>query len=484
MAKTSLAVYGTMIALLIGFGIWLALDLADGRTRIVSERLALAVQKSQFMSQWFGTTIVASDYVLRDINEKVVPEDLSAHVSDPQYFEGLNHWLEKKLATVSSAVGAGVYDSNCVFRAAADRRIVGIRSNQAFCADPTMQLEDKLYIQYVPAEKSANNQPSILVSRQHLSPDGRLLGGALIAIQLSKAQEWLMAFTVDPGDVMSLVDSEGTLLARNPPLPEAIGTRFVNWWTKRSLGEERFSVSYTSISPVDGRERIYGLSKIEKIPLVVLVGFDLNRALAEWHRRAWQISAGFLALLVVSAAALRAHRIVLLQRDELRTLATTDPLTGVANRRQLIQAGENEVSRALRYGRRMAVIMVDIDNFKSVNDTWGHPTGDRVIQSLAEAMVAATREQDVVGRLGGEEFAAILLEADRQGVCAIAERLRQSVQDSIAALSDDGQTVRVTVSVGSATLEPDDKAFKDVLGRADKALYVAKTGGRNQVVIM
>jgi len=482
MAKKSLIVYGTMFSLLIGVGTWLAFDLADGRTRIISDRLALALQKSQFMSQWFGTTIVAGDYVLRDVSGKVTFDDLATHIQDPHYLQWLITLLRLKLETVPGAVGLGVYDRNCIYRGAANPKFIGIRSNQKFCVDSTAEPEDKLYVQYVPAEKSVNKQPSLIISRQHFSPDGRFLGGVLIAIALTAAQKWIMEFAVDPDEILAVIDGDNVLLARNPPMPEAIGTRIPTSEVQFNLGQGRFSSSFLAVSPLDGHERIHGLSKIEGIPLVVLVGYDIRRSLAEWCRRAWQISAGFLTLLVACAAALHAHLVVLRQREAMRILATTDPLTGVANRRQLLLAGEQEVSRTQRYGRRMSAFMVDIDHFKSINDTWGHPTGDRVIQALAESMCASTRKVDVVGRLGGEEFAIILPEADPQEACAIAERLRQTVQDTIAVLSDDGQTVRITVSVGVATLGPGDANFHDLLGRADSALYAAKGGGRNQVV--
>ncbi|CAK0772682.1 Response regulator [Azospirillaceae bacterium] len=478
----SLGIYGGMVVLLLSFAIWLAVDLTDGRARIVSERLALAAQKSQFMSQWFGTTIISADYVLLDINGKITPADLSAHANEPKYFEKLNGWLNEKLATIPRVTGIGIYDENCVFRAAADPQIVGFRSNQKSCQDLSVRLDERVYIQYVPAQKSANKQPAILVSRHHLSVDGKLLGGALIAINLVNAQEWITSFSIDPKDVLAIIDNEGTLLARNPTLPVAIGARTAPPDESRRFSESRFTTSFTAKSPLDGRERFYGLSKIEGVPLVVMVGYDLERSLAEWWRRVWQISVGFLTLLVVSALALRAHMIAVRQREELRVLATTDPLTGVANRRQLVLAGENEIIRAHRYGKQMSLIMVDIDHFKSVNDTWGHPTGDRAIRALAEGMRATTRMQDVVGRLGGEEFAAILSETDRRGAYTKAECLRTTIESTIVK-SDSDQNVQFTISVGIATLSSEDRRFENLLGRADKALYAAKAGGRNQVVI-
>ena len=125
---------------------------------------------------------------------------------------------------------------------------------------------------------------------------------------------------------------------------------------------------------------------------------------------------------------------------------------------------------------------IDIADFTAINDTFGHATGDRVIQAVAGAMVEITREQDVVGRLGGEEFLLILTQTDGQGALASAERLRESIQNMDSVKSDDNQTVRFTISVGVTTYCRGDTTFAGMLGRADKALYAAKNAGRNQVV--
>jgi diguanylate cyclase (GGDEF)-like protein len=476
-----LAVYGLLFLALAVAGIWLADDLADGRQRIISDRLGLAAQKSQFMSQWFGSTILGADYVLRDINDKIRPADIDRLASDRQAAAALTDWLGRKLATVPGLAGFSVYDRGCVFVAAANPALIGYRSNQKSCTEPSPRLEDRLYVQYVPAIKSASGRPSILVARHHLSGDGKLLGGALAAIDLAHAQDWISGFPLNPGEVLAVVDGDGILLARSPPLPEAIGT-IRPPPGRPDFDNGRSTASYVVASPVDGRRRIYGLSKIEDVPLVLIVGFDLDETLREWRRRAWQLSGGFGVLLVLSVLVLRAQRAAIRQRDEMRRLAATDALTGVANRRRLVEAGGHEVARIKRYGGDCSVLMVDIDHFKRINDSWGHLTGDHAIQALAAAMVASVRDQDMVGRLGGEEFAALLPETDLDGARAIAERLRAAVEGAVAVTAEDGTPVRFTVSIGVAELVSSDASFEGMLNRADKALYRAKGGGRNRVI--
>jgi len=137
----------------------------------------------------------------------------------------------------------------------------------------------------------------------------------------------------------------------------------------------------------------------------------------------------------------------------------------------------------MRYGKPLAILMIDIDLFKKINDQWGHPSGDRVIRNIADLMRDMLRTVDICGRLGGEEFTAILPETDTQGAKALAERLRLAIEASDAARAEDGQTIHYTVSIGIAILCPADTTFETILQRADDALYQAKEAGRNQIAI-
>ncbi len=170
-----------------------------------------------------------------------------------------------------------------------------------------------------------------------------------------------------------------------------------------------------------------------------------------------------------------------MKEQELRRLSVTDPLTGIANRRQIMLLGENEFIRALRYKSNVSVLMIDIDHFKMVNDSYGHPTGDRVIQHLAHSMVTNLRSFDIVGRLGGEEFVVVLPETNSDGASKLANRLREIIELSDTIKSDTGEQVRFTISIGGASLKEGDSTFSSILGRADKALYHAKSKGRNRV---
>lgn len=174
-----------------------------------------------------------------------------------------------------------------------------------------------------------------------------------------------------------------------------------------------------------------------------------------------------------------ASRTVALQREMLRT-ALTDALTQIANRRAFMDGLDREVARAKRHGSTLSVVMVDIDHFKQVNDTYGHAAGDRVICATAATLGSQFRKSDFVGRVGGEEFAVYLTGTASDMAVSLAERTRRALTETQISVTDDC-ALQVTASLGVAELSPDDLTADDVLQRADKALYGAKEAGRNRV---
>jgi diguanylate cyclase (GGDEF)-like protein len=162
----------------------------------------------------------------------------------------------------------------------------------------------------------------------------------------------------------------------------------------------------------------------------------------------------------------------------LERLAATDPLTGLANRVKFFAIAESEIRRAERYERPVAVAMIDIDFFKRINDAYGHEAGDMALKAFADVCRTLVREQDVVARLGGEEFALLLPETDRVSAFVLVERLRSSVED----LRLDWLSTPMTVSIGVSEVIQGEISVDAALARADQALYVAKRSGRNQTV--
>jgi diguanylate cyclase (GGDEF)-like protein len=164
----------------------------------------------------------------------------------------------------------------------------------------------------------------------------------------------------------------------------------------------------------------------------------------------------------------------------LEELATTDPLTRVLNRRALADRLAIEMDRARRYASELAILLIDIDYFKRVNDTAGHLAGDEVLCEIANCIQSAMRTVDIVARYGGEEFVLILPETSPVGAATFAERLRANIEDH--EFTAGGGPIRLTVSIGLSTFPAADIASADdFFARADAAMYRAKQGGRNQV---
>ena len=290
-----------------------------------------------------------------------------------------------------------------------------------------------------------------------------------------------------PDGSISFWRDDGTLLARAPLTEHLIGKAVVAdslpW---KTMLADRSGVIRVSGSPVDGANRHIGFKLLDSHPLAVIVSSTVESTLASWY---WQVLLGALALLVITLwggtfamKLVGALRKIEESTRELQLLATQDAATGLFNRRYLMETGQHELARTQRYGSPMALLMLDIDHFKHVNDTWGHHVGDRVLHGVAQVMKAAVRDQDTVGRLGGEEFAVVVPETDRAGVLAIAERMRAAVEATPLALDVDVTPVRVTVIIGVTEAYAGNDTFEEAMVRADRALYRAKESGRNRVI--
>ncbi|MFZ5535937.1 MAG: diguanylate cyclase [Pseudomonadota bacterium] len=169
-------------------------------------------------------------------------------------------------------------------------------------------------------------------------------------------------------------------------------------------------------------------------------------------------------------------------RTELTHQATHDPLTGVANRRLFMEALERELARSRRHAPPLAVLMLDLDRFKRVNDSYGHAAGDQTLRIFVDRCRVTLRESDWLGRLGGEEFGALLPDTGTDEALAVAERLRQAIADQPFRIKD-GAAIRITTSIGLALAGEDDTA-DSLLARADAALYAAKQAGRDRAVLI
>jgi diguanylate cyclase (GGDEF)-like protein/PAS domain S-box-containing protein len=251
------------------------------------------------------------------------------------------------------------------------------------------------------------------------------------------------------------------------PLDEVIGQRTRDYW----------------VTPEE-RDRIIGVSLEQQ--------GQLDGVLVRLKKRSGKEFWGEMSARVVELDGQRCSLVgifdVTAQKDleeQLRSLAMVDSLTGAANRRHFVELAQRERERSLRSGASLSLCMFDADHFKAVNDQYGHVAGDHVLSALAQAAKGALRASDVLGRLGGEEFAVLLPDTDLAGAMIVAERVRVAVaktevhSSEVRAAGVPG-SIHVTVSIGVAELRGDEP-IEAVLKRADRALYAAKDLGRDRV---
>ncbi|MEW5939011.1 MAG: diguanylate cyclase [Chloroflexota bacterium] len=190
-----------------------------------------------------------------------------------------------------------------------------------------------------------------------------------------------------------------------------------------------------------------------------------------------------LARINTHLTALRLQKQLEEQNSKLESMANTDFLTGVNNRRRFFAIAETEFSGAIRDAAPASVTIFDVDNYKTVNDTHGHMVGDQVLSDLARLIFEQARDTDVTARYGGDEFVILHPLLDKQGAYQIAEMIRKKVE--VTAFSYRGRGIRITVSAGVEDTSNcrEGSRFDDVLAKADKALYLAKRSGRNRVIV-
>jgi diguanylate cyclase (GGDEF)-like protein len=177
------------------------------------------------------------------------------------------------------------------------------------------------------------------------------------------------------------------------------------------------------------------------------------------------------------------NHILARQATKLQALASKDELTGVHNRRSLMNLLQREVDRAHRYGSPLSAVMVDLDSFKSFNDNYGHMVGDEVLREVAQVIVANSREIDVIGRYGGDEFLVVLPETDQHQATVYAERIRAAIEGLGRETRKHYPLCSLSLSIGVTSVANPDDTLEKLVHRADHALLAAKQRGRNRVCL-
>lgn len=225
--------------------------------------------------------------------------------------------------------------------------------------------------------------------------------------------------------------------------------------------------------------------------IITLLEFGLIAALYFYIGHASYYQSGFLTLQLSEVMILFAPFLLVgyittllsadLQRanDHLAEISTTDELTGLKNRRAFNAALDAEIGKAGRYKRPFAILMIDADNLKPVNDEFGHKVGDKLIRLIARVIAESVREVDLVARYGGDEFVVLMSESTRANASVVAERIRQAMENT--SFSESGKRISSTVSIGIASFPTDTNNGEELLSIADQQLYTCKSMGKNVI---
>lgn len=237
--------------------------------------------------------------------------------------------------------------------------------------------------------------------------------------------------------------------------------------------DPKTQVLFTRDQPLEGMESALCLPLVVRDHAIGTLTLAAHRrgAFPDATRQLLSLLAGNAAVALSNAAAVK----------QLELMATTDPMTGLLNKRSLQAEFERRIKSAQRFGKKLAVLVTDIDKFKSVNDTYGHAIGDVVIKGLGTVLTRMKRDTDAVARFGGEEFVIVCEETDTDGAYALAERIRTELEKTVFAT--EMGPLKVTCSLGVAEFPRDGANKEDLFQRADEALYEAKRGGRNRTCL-
>ncbi|PYE20516.1 diguanylate cyclase (GGDEF)-like protein [Paraburkholderia silvatlantica] len=326
--------------------------------------------------------------------------------------------------------------------------------------------------------------PQIALSRRLEDKDGQFAGIVAGTLRLSYFRHLFEDSILGRHDTITLLRMDGTVLMRQPFHVGDIGKSLAGGHSFEPLVRSGQG-TYIDIAVLDHVERLYTFRRIGSYPLVVVVGFATDDIFAGWRKRAITIGivsvildALLILLLLMFSRQLRKR---LAMERRLQRLAWFDSLTGLPNRVQLQREALRMLTEAKRTGTTLAVLFIDLDRFKRVNDTQGHSAGDEVLREIARRLQDQIHTGDVIGRLGGDEFLAVLRECDVLKAKHVAGRILQAVFQPILINSKQDTRITISASIGIA-LSPLDGEETDILLRnADLAMYRAKSAGRNQM---
>lgn len=469
------------------------------QARIVQKREAsvAVVNMARALAQHADDTFREADTVLVSLTERLRIDGVG-----PAALARLHDLLIMHAHELTQLNGLYIYDSQ-------GRYLVNSRPE----LDARLSNSDRNYFIYhrdhpgtepyigPPVKSRATGRWVATISRRVTAADGSFGGVVLATIDMDYFQRYYDSFDIGKSGLIVLALNGGTLVVRRPLREEMIGRSIVNAELFRDHVAVRPEGTAVTRSAQDRILRINAYRHLRSYPMFVAVALSCDEVLAQWRTDA--VMHMLAVLLLVTGFAVMGRRIVRqidqraaaesqanaarAQVEELNQtlarLAMQDGMTTLANRRSFDAMLMREMSRAVRSGKTLSLIMIDVDRFKLYNDMYGHLAGDECLRQVGQVILAGERRSgDLAARYGGEEFALILPDCDVAGAAAIAEQIRLAVR-ALAIVHAASPVGVVTVSMGVGSLETVRRGtdIKELVGAADQALYRAKTEGRDRV---
>ena len=331
------------------------------------------------------------------------------------------------------------------------------------------------------ASRVNKDQKVFATSSAYRTSDQALQYVIVAIIDLEYFRSNYSTLRLPPGASIAIVSPQGDFYTRKPGHQMVAGKNIPE--ISKHLAMAGTYGFLRVVSPLDEKMRGLSFKRVDNYPLIALASYEEDIALAEWSENAGLIalfgvivSAFFFILTLMSVRSQKEqdHARVLLQQQ-----ATTDSLTQLSNRRHAVECANLEIKKAQRQGQPLSFVLIDLDHFKKINDTYGHEKGDLVLKRVASVLNQICRKTDVVSRFGGEEFLLILPGTNLTGAEVGSEKIRKALENNV--YEDFTEITQVTASFGVAQWQEGETDFMTTLRRADRALYEAKNKGRNQV---
>ncbi|MBB2929017.1 sensor domain-containing diguanylate cyclase [Paraburkholderia silvatlantica] len=452
---------------------------AFARARDAADNISLILQRD--IERNIEVYELSLEAVIDGVGDPAV-EQLPPQIRQRVLFDRLTDAKDMGSLLVTNSAGDVVIDSRSV-----PPRRVNVRDRDYFTIQQ-QSADAGLYISKPFSPRITKPETSIGLSRRLTDGRGQFAGIVVGTLRLNYFHRLFEGTTLGDHGSITLVRPDGTVLMRRPYNQREVGQSIAGPPSFNPLIQADRG-SYVGTATLDGAKRLYSFRHVGKYPLIVVVGLATEDIYAEWKRRAWAIGGVVAALdfLIIAMSVMVSWQLRkrLEMEQQLHRLANTDSLTGVGTRRVLDSALDAEWRRASRNKQSLSLLMVDVDNFKSFNDNYGHSTGDRALRTIARCIAEnICRPGDFVGRYGGEEFCVLLPNTELPDARQVAEKIRSAVFMTDPA-NFGSRCRRLSVSIGVAVFDgnarPGDAPDR-LVDMADQRLYEAKAAGRNTVM--